>query len=289
MTRTTVDQGGHTVTGRRELTAEEKLRPYAKYYYRPSAPLAPEHAALLADLKPLDPAKADRIQNANDLLASGHTEGENGYCIMPDGSGYVAIHHRLAGATADMFNWWFAWHGLEDLRYRIWYPEYHISARVDPEDRANILDPDRPLPLKFQGMTHHVVEDIGGGVLNAVDISFLTPEDFGFDMSRFHSPNAEALAAANVLAKPVDAPADAPRLPVAFVHLVRNIPGGIEVRNRFWIGYQIVDKKPMLALPKGFAVPEEAAQGLFLHDVQEFANLGAILPSLYREHEGKVE
>ena len=179
------------------------------------------------------------------MLAPGYLPGETGYCVMPDGSGYVAILHKMAGATAEMFDWWFAWHALEDLRYKIWYPEYHISARVDDTDRAKILEPDRPLSHKFQGMTHHVVEDIGGGELNAVDISFLTPEDFGFDMDRFRSPNAEALAAANVQARPVGAPADEPGLPVAFVHLVRSIPEGIEVRNRFWIGYQIVDKKPV--------------------------------------------
>ena len=274
---------------RKELTEAEKKRSPT-----PSTtiglPLHPRPITqhLLADLKPLDPAKADRIQDANDMLSPGYTSGETGYCVMPDGSGYVALHHRIAGATPEMFDWWFAWHGLEDLRYKIWYPEYHISARVASEDRAKILDPDRPLPLKFQGLTHHVVEDIGGGVLNAVDISFLTPEDFGFDMSRFQPPNAEALAAANVLAKPVDAPQTRPP-PVAFVHLVRSFPGGIEVRNRFWIGYQIVDRKPVLRLPEGFAVPEEAVQGLFLHDVQEFANLGAILPQLYGEQEGKVE
>lgn len=277
------------MTERKALTPEEKTRPYAKYYYLPSAPPAAHHADMLADLKPLDPARADRIQDANNLLSPGYTEGENGYCVMPDGSGYIALRHPMPGATPEMIDWWFAWHGLEDLRYKLWYPEMHVSARVDPEARAKILDPARPLPLKFQGMTHHVVEDIGGGVLNAVDISFLTPEDFGFDMSRYHSPNAEALAAANVMARGVDDPADGPGLPVAFVHVVRKVDGGIEVRNRFWVGYQIVDRKPVLALPPGMRIPEEAARGLFLHDVQEFANLAAILPQLYRERQGKVE
>jgi hypothetical protein len=92
-----------------------------------------------------------------------------------------------------------------------------------------------------------------------------------------------------VVARGVEDPPDGPGLPVAFVHLVRSIPGGIEVRNRFWVGYQIVDKKPVLSLPPGVAIPEEAVQGLFLHDVQEFANLAAILPQLYGEQEGKVE
>jgi hypothetical protein len=274
---------------RRQLTAEEQAKPYAKYYYLPSAPPAAHHAEMLKDLRPLDPAMADRIQDVNDLLTPGYTNGENGYCVMPEGSGYVALRHPMPGATPEMIDWWFAWHGLEDLRYKLWYPEMHVSARLDPEERAKVLDPARPLPQKFQGLTHHVVEDIGGGVFNAVDIGFLAPEEFGFDMSRFSSPNAEALAAANVVARGVDDPPDGPGLPVAFVHLVRKTADGIEVRNRFWVGYQIVDRKPVLALPPGVRIPEEAAQGLFLHDVQEFANLAAILPQLYGEQGGKVE
>jgi hypothetical protein len=163
-----------------------------------------------------------------------------------------------------------------------------VSARLDPEERAKVLDPATTLPQKFQGLTHHVVEDIGGGAFNAVDISFLTPEDFGFDMDRYKPPFVEALAAANVMARGVDDPKDGPGLPVAFVHLVRKTDEGIEVRNRFWVGYRIVDKKPVLMLPPGMRIPEEAVQGLFLHDVQEFANLAAILPQLYAEMEGKV-
>lgn len=273
---------------RAQLTAEEQAKPYAKYYYLPSAPPAPHHAKMLEDLKPLDPAKADRIQDVNNMLSPGYTEGENGYCVMPDGSGCVALRHPMPGATPEMIDWWFAWHGLEDLRYKLWYPEMHVSAGLDPEERALVLDPSRTLSQKFQGLTHHVVEDIGGGVLNAVDISFLTPEDFGFDMERFKPPYAEALAAANVMARGVDDPKDGPGLPVAFVHLVRKTDEGIEVRNRFWVGYQIVDKKPVLMLPTDVRIPEEAVQGLFLHDVQEFANLAAILPQLYAEMEGKV-
>ena len=277
------------MSDRKELTAEEQAKPYAKYYYLPSAPPAAHHAEMLKDLKPLDPTQADRIQDVNDLLSSGYTDSENGYCVMPDGSGYIALRHPMPGATPEMIDWWFAWHGLEDLRYKLWYPEMHISASLDPEERAKVLAPARPLPQKFQGLTHHVVEDIGGGVFNAVDISFLTPQDFGFDMARFKPPYAEALAAANVVARGVEDPPDGPGLPVAFVHLVRRTADGIEVRNRFWVGYQIVDKKPVLMLPAGMSIPEEAAQGLFLHDVQEFANLAAILPQLHREQDGKVE
>ncbi len=174
------------MTERKELTAEEKAKPYAKYYYLPSAPPAAHHAEMLKDLKPLDPAKADRIQDVEQPARSPATpRARTATASCPTAAACVALRHPMKGATPEMIDWWFAWHGLEDLRYKLWYPEMHVSARLDPEERAKVLDPARSLPQKFQGLTHHVVEDIGGGVLNAVDISFLTPEDFGFDMSRF--------------------------------------------------------------------------------------------------------
>jgi hypothetical protein len=27
--------------------------------------------------------------------------------------------------TAEVIDWWFAWHPLDSLRYRIWYPPQH--------------------------------------------------------------------------------------------------------------------------------------------------------------------
>ena len=274
------------MTDRRELTAEEKAKPYAKYYYLPSARPAAHHAVMLADLKPLDPARADRIQDANNLLSPGYTEGENGYCVMPDGGAYIALRHPMPGATPEMIDWWFAWHGLEDLRYKLWYPEMHVSASLDPDERAKVLDPSRTLPQKFQGLTHHVVEDIGGGVLNAVDISFLTPEDFGFDMSRYKHPDVATTVCSNITVPPADPrghPGD-----IAMVHFVRELPGGIEIRNRFWLGYRIIDKQPVLMLPPGSQVKEQACFGLFEHDIHEFSRLAGFLPQLYAEEQGRV-
>ncbi len=184
-----------------------------------------------------------------------------------------------------MIFWWFAWHGLEDLRYKLWWPRDHFAISVSDEQRKLILDPDRPITLKFQGITHHVVEDIGGGV-DDLFISFMTPEDFGFDVSRFKAPAVATLVAANVVIPPKGA-AD-PGAKVSMCHFIREIAGGIEFRTRFWMGYQIVDKKPVLMLPPGAAIPEAVPAGLFKHCIEEYANLHAILPRIYKEQEGRI-
>jgi hypothetical protein len=110
-----------------------KAKPYAKYYYRePKAP-APEKLATMA--KPIDPSQALRIEDRNDLLNSGYLEAEAGWCIMPDGSAYVANHTEMPGVTVDMFLWWFAWHALEPMRYKIWYRPSHYLVQPTPASR----------------------------------------------------------------------------------------------------------------------------------------------------------
>ena len=50
------------MAGMRELTAEEKAKPYSKYCYRPHAGASPELAPLLKDHRPMDPDEALPIE-----------------------------------------------------------------------------------------------------------------------------------------------------------------------------------------------------------------------------------
>jgi hypothetical protein len=276
------------MAGMRELTAEEQAKPYAKYYYRQHAGASPELAAQLVDPKPMDPADALPIERMSDLLDPGYLSGETGFCTLPSGGAYVAVNHPMPEVTKDMVDWWFAWHGLESLRYMLWSPKDHYAVDMSDADRAKVLDPATPMLLKFQGVTHHVHEDIGGGA-DDLYISFMTPEDFGFDMSRWKSPNVATLVAANVLIKVAAAPEGAPMMPVAMCHFIRELPqGGVEFRTRFWMGWQIVDKKPQFALPAGVKVPESVPAGLFEHCILEYSNLRMLLPEIYAEMGGVV-
>ncbi|HUW64581.1 MAG TPA: hydrolase [Spirochaetia bacterium] len=270
----------------RDLTPEEKSKSYSKYYYLPPAPPDPAVLELLRFGRPIDPAEALAIERINDLLNPGYDEFETGYCVLPNGAGYVAVYTRMPGVTADMVNWWFAWHGLEDLRYKIWWPGGHFAVSLSAADREKVLDPGRSVTQKFQGITHQVVEDVGTGV-EQIAISFLTPEEMGFDLDRFGAPAVAALVAANGLSSPADAPGGEPGTPAVMCHLVREIPGGVEFRSRFWLGYRMVDKRPVLFLPADRPVPENVLLGLARHDAHEYANLRAILPRIYGEEGGR--
>jgi hypothetical protein len=193
---------------------------------------------------------------------------------------------KLPGVTKDMIEWWFAFHALEDLRYKIWYPPGHYGISVSPETRKKILDPHTPITRKFRGITHHVVEDIGCGPEN-VDIHFLEPEELGFDMSRFKEPYISTFVGGYGNSGPVTPTPGSIIAPAIMCHAYRQIPGGLEQRTRFWMGYRIYNGKPDLALPPGIQVPEVAVKGLAVHNVNEFANFAVMLPQIYAEMKDK--
>jgi hypothetical protein len=271
------------------LTPEEKAKPYAKYFYRQPAPPSQERLAQMD--KPMDPSKALPIERINDLLNPGYHEVETGWCILPNGAGYVANHTPMPGVTVDMINWWMAWHSLEDLRYKIWWPDGHFGISLSDQDRQKVLDPSRSMTQKFQGITHFVLENVGGPSAEKIAISFMTPEEVGFDMSRFKSPNVETIVAANGLSQMITPPPGVPnpKAPAFMIHFIREVPGGIEYRTRFWNGYHILNKKPRFLLPADVRIPEFVPRGIAIHNVYEYANLASFLPQIYQEQKGLID
>ena len=238
----------------------------------------------------MDPSKALPIENINDLLDPGYHEVEAGWCALPQGGLYIANHRNMPGVTVDMVNWWFWWHSLEDLRYKIWWPKGHFGISVSNRDRAVILDPDTPETLRFQGRTHFVLEDVGGPCAEKIAISFMTPEEVGFDMERFKSPNVGTIVAANGVSLMLDPPPGVPahKSPAFMIHFVRETDEGVEFRNRFWMGYHILDKKHHFCLTKIDIIPPMVAMVLDIHNVFEFSYLRSFLPQIYEEQKGTL-
>jgi len=54
----------------------------------------------------------------NELLNPGDLAVEIGWCNLANGAGCMANRLLCADITPQMVDWWFAWHPLEDLRYR---------------------------------------------------------------------------------------------------------------------------------------------------------------------------
>ena len=162
------------------ITEEQKQLSYAKFYDKPLAEVPAEKLAIL-DLPPMDPSKALKIQDRNKLFDPGYFEVETGYCVMEDGSGYIANHTKMPGVTVEMFDWWFAWHGLGELRYTLW--DSGRSLLAYSMNLAQGRCPKLSLKEKYWGTMHHIKEDIGGGP-DELFACFRQPCEMGFDESK---------------------------------------------------------------------------------------------------------
>ena len=254
------------------ITEAQRELSYAKYYDEEIV-TPPQESLALIQKGPIDPAEALPISERNRLFEPGYLEAEIGFCIMPDGTGYVANLTRMPGVTAEMFDWWFAWHGLGELRYTIWDPEDNYSARsLNPAvGRCDKLS----LKERYWNTTHLIREDIGGGV-EELCASFRQPKDLGFDEDKIGTPACGTIVAA--LAGPTDGSGSE-----VMCHFVRETEGGVELRTRFWMGWTIVNGREVKTLSDGVKILEEAARMLLMHNVKEFHQLAHILPRIYAE------
>lgn len=261
------------------LDPEDQSKAYAKYYRNP-APPDPRHLAMMDT--PCDPLKAIYPEQMNDLLNPGDLQVEVGWCNLPNGAGFIANRNVYQNVTAEMIDWWFAWHPLDSLRYRIWYPPQHAGIAVSPESRERILNASIPIHERNWGVTHHVTEDCNCGK-EEIDITFQSPEDFGFDMTRWKEPYVSTFVGGFGWSSPAVKTDRVIKAPSLMCHIFRQAPGGLEHRTRFWMGYRMFQGKPQLALPPGISVPAAAVQGLARHNVREFSNLRVLLPEVYAE------
>lgn len=259
------------------LSMQDRQKSYAKYYFQPMKEGPAERYAEIEN-GPGNPADALHIDDRNDLFKSGDLPGEFGWWLMEDGTALVANKTFFPGVTGEMFDWWFAWHPIDRLRYAIWDADDHYDVYL--EDPAKALDMGKSMRERHWGSVHYVWEDIGLGSIDLLRIAFQEPGSMGYDTAKIDTPACNALVCANVS---ILGHADVPDVPVVMTHFLRPVEGGSELRSRFWFGWQIWDGKAVKLLPEGVKVPAAGPKALLGHNVKEFSNLTALLPAVYAE------
>lgn len=268
------------------LTKEEQNKPYAKYFSRTPTWL-PDEVMNAIKAGPMKFEDALPFEHMNDLLSPGYKTRETGYCTMPDNSFYVAVLTQMPGVSGEMIDWWFWWHALENLRYKIWYPGSHLANHA--RDPGQLLNHEFSSRQRYWNNTQYPVEDVGIGI-EQLCITFLPPADFGFDISRFDEAQVATVICARVgsVTKKV--------LHTDMCHFVRATDDGVEMRSRFWIGRKInltmlSEQSPLHRLIntkfiRKIMIPADTPLQLAYHCAQEYNNLAAILPELYHEFGG---
>lgn len=263
-------------------SAQDKEKSIYKYYRRD---IYEGPAELYGKIDGGFPNKEDalKIENRQALFDEGYLPGEFGYWKPGDGTGLVANLTSFPGATGEMFDWWFAWHPIDRLRYAIWDSDDHYDVYL--KDRQKALDPNLSVREKHWGSVHHVWESMGGAA-DYISIYFKRPAQMGYDESLLDTPKCSALVCANSYIIGND---QKPDISVFMTHFMRPVQGGCELRSRFWLGWIVENGQPRKTLPQGAQIPEEALRMLLCHNVKEFNNLASFLPDIYREERNRWE
>jgi hypothetical protein len=249
----------------------------ADYLSRPLTP--PDPAALAAIEGPLDPGEAQPADQPDLLLDPAELPGECGWCMLPDGCGYVAMRTDMPGVAGDMVDWWFDWHPHDPVRYRIWHPLAHVRNSVEPAAA--------PGAKPYWGTVHHPVEDLGLGTVHA-RIAFHPPDALGFAPGALERPGVAAIVGGF-------AGDDRRRMQhTRMIHVFLRTGDGLVLRSRFWLGAVLRPYAPgpiadvaarILNRPavRRRVLPAGVPRALARHCAEEYTNLGALLPELYAQ------
>jgi len=253
-------------------------QPYAKFWNPNMAELAPHvREALLRG--PAAPPLALALADAGTMLDGERHALENGFVLGDDGSMFVAVNTEMPDVSPEMVDFWFGWHGSDARRYKLWHPRAHVHVQWGSSEGD-----DQRGRARYVGRVSFVDEYLGG-VLRHAAIRFVRPSELGFDEARL----ADATQATAVCARIglVSVPVDAGFL----VHHVRRVPGGAEMRSRFWMGGAFGGVRgggvlgPIVSAlaRRAAALGEADARALLVHCAEEMTHLASFLPRLYAE------
>lgn len=266
-----------------ELFPEEKRMPAAKYFYDyPLHKMGPLQRQVIDQCSPMDPKDAIQPENFLDLLRpTGYDKVEMGYCMFPDGSGYVATYRVTPPTvTQDMLKWYRHWmnihsksmvQGHGNLRYKLWNPadhwDHYFINWTEPSD----------------GIYTTESLDMGEGerkydtIRHDFDLA-----DFGMTEERFQElEDAGCPIRRNSSWESFDHPG---------AHLTLSITrpcpfGGYETRSREWIGWR--PHKGKLLREERTECSEAYLRKVIIHTVTEWEHLFTFLPDLHAEYKDK--
>lgn len=265
------------------LTLAEQQMPLARFYYNyPMKDLSDEIKAEIF-APPVDPESVVKAENFLDWLKpyGEYSDRENAYCMMPDGSGYIATYMRFPkDMDVKKAYWYLGWmnfhprsqpEGTGNLRYKIWNPadhwdHYYInwtdsSEGIHTTESLDMGEGDRKYDairhdfnLREYGLTQERIDALKASGLNVNEYSGWE----SFDFEGAHLTLGQ----------------------------IRPCPeGGYERRSVEWIGWRPLNGK-IVRVPKT-PCSEAYLRKVAYHTIIEWVHLGEIINDLYAEYYDK--
>ena len=282
------------ITDRPELSPEEKKLPLARYYGLPLTPPGPLQQQIIDYSCPIDPKLAVRPENFLDhLLPAGYAEQEYGYCLLEDGTGYLAVYSTYQNCTPEMLAWWFRWlnvrpksmpEGKGNIKYKIWCPADHFD---------HVFLNENGYTDRRGGIATIEALDLGGGedrfytVRHYVDV-----KECGLTDAKEKALN-DAGSWIDCAYESFNTWPDMEPMPGSHLQLTQSRMtemGFMEKRTREWIGWKVENGKPV----RDWDTPadmltEEYLKKILTHCTVEAQQLSKFLPRLYAEYKDKPD
>lgn len=265
------------------LTITEQQMPLARFYYDYPMKDLPQEVKDEIFAQPVDPDSVVKAENFLDWLKpkGEYCEKENAYCMMPDGSGYIATYMRFPkDLDVKKLFWYLNWlnfhprsqpAGTGNLRYKIWNPADHWDHYF-----INWTD-------KSEGV--HTTEslDLGEGdrQYDTIRHSFSLRE-YGLTQERIDELKASGLS--------VNEESDWESFDFEGAHLTLGqirpcVDGGFERRSVEWIGWRPKDGK-IVRVPKT-PCDEAYLRKVAYHTLIEWYHICTWIDDLYAEYHDK--
>lgn len=246
------------------LTPEQEKAPYAHFYHRPYPEIDPLSLQTIREGAEIAPADAVTGENLRLMLHPEQLRAERGYCVLPDGTGYVAAIHRLPGASLEMYNFFRTWwpEADTDTRYKIWCPGKHVCAY------------------------YTYSSEIIGGRLEEIYFGQNFSHDptlLGLDPAEMKAGGCVMADGSSALSKSYGAGPDARPMPGVVCHFIYEDPEGLTMRSRFWFGCQVLGGGIVNIMEPGMKVDTDFLHGIFEHNILEMAYLGNLIVPLYKQ------
>lgn len=239
-----------------ELSDYEKRNPFSKFYYVPVELPSEEILKAIEVGTHMNPSKALAITDMARLVEPGYHEVENGYCIMPDGTGYSAVKINLPNVSMPEFTYFMEYGHENNIQYKTWLPKLHLQ----------------------QGQ--FTIENLGWGpllfhqklavMINEKTLGLTEPQTIDSD---FISLTGGSMYTIDALS--------GKRSDITMMNYIRHSGKGIELRVRVWYGLHLIHGKSVRKIAEGEIFPIDRVCATATHNAFEWTRANTIAHDVF--------
>lgn len=257
-----------------QLRPDEKESPFAKFYYVPVEMPAPEILEGIDADKPMDPEKAIGVDEVDRLFKVGYDEVENGWCVMPDGTGYSAVRVELPDVTAAELMQFQVYGHMNNLQYKTWLPKLHLQQgdfTIENFGWGPLLFHQRQL-MAENGMDPSMVNP---EAINPQDLARLSMKVCGVTIEDPKALDPDFVAIVGGPIYTIDV-LTGDRNDLTMITYMRKKNGGLELRVRVWLGMHNVGGRAVRRIPEGTSVDPMKVLAIATHNAFEWTRANTI-------------